>query len=56
MSNEKKFDFISLILKLLKGDTDSFKDLIVESAPELWDICKMYFLDSKDAGDALSDA
>ena len=45
-----------LALKLLKGDTDSFKDLIVESAPELWDICKMYFLDSKDAGDALSDA
>ena len=51
--DEKKLALARRVIAALRGDTDSYKELFLEVAPEVWEICKKYFVDDEDAKAAL---
>ena len=51
--DEKKLTLARRVIAALRGDTDSYKVLFEEAAPDVWDIVKKYFLNDDDANTAL---
>ena len=50
--DEKKLTLARRVIAALRGDQDSYKVLFQEAAPEVWEICKRYFLNDDDAKSA----
>lgn len=51
--DEKKLTLARRVIAALRGDTDSYKVLFEEVAPDVWEIVKKYFLNDDDAKTAL---
>lgn len=51
--DEKKLTLARRVIAALRGDTDSYKVLFEEAAPDVWEIVKKYFLNDDDAKTAL---